>query len=329
MGWLAGWSYRKTVTITGQAGAGTDYQVNLSIGDASGGDDFHLENHCTSFPNDIQVTDNDQTTPLDYWVEDLTVDPIKMWVEVADDLSSNVDICVYYAKSGAASASDGDNTFLFFDDFSDASIDTSKWEYDTGDTSITGGILTLTGSTKKIHGKPNRAYPFIGETRAKVSANSHIGARIGTGDLETAGATKYVQQNGESFYTRSATSGDIQGRKDDAWVSPVPETTIEADLSVYETLKFVMTTTNIKIYYDNTLELEITTNIPTADQNFWFKSVTSDDVLVDWTFIRKQNTPEPAFSSAGGEETLPVGHPTMARWHGVPGMNYTGRRGGW
>ena len=129
MGWLSGWSYRKTVTITGEAGAGTDYQVDFSIGEAAGGD-FNIESHCTSFPNDIQVTDNDQLTPLDYWVENLTVDPITMWVEVADDLGSNADVCVYYGKSGEASASNGFETFDFFDDFD---------SYTNGDLNSQGG----------------------------------------------------------------------------------------------------------------------------------------------------------------------------------------------
>ncbi|MCK5216324.1 MAG: DUF2341 domain-containing protein [Methanosarcinales archaeon] len=110
-GWLTGWSHRKEITITGQSGAGTNFQVDLDIGDSAGGD-FHLEGNCTNFPQDIQVTDNDGTTLLDYWIEDITADPLKMWVEVADDLGTNQTIYVYYGKSGATTDSDGTATFL-------------------------------------------------------------------------------------------------------------------------------------------------------------------------------------------------------------------------
>lgn len=123
MAWLSGWSYRKEITITGQAGAGTNYQVDLDIGDSAGGD-FHLENHCTNFPQDIQVTDNDGETLLDFWIEDITADPLKMWVEVADDLGTNKTIYVYYGKSAETTDSDGDATFVFFDGFNRADSST-------------------------------------------------------------------------------------------------------------------------------------------------------------------------------------------------------------
>ena len=109
--WLAGWSYRKEISITGQSGAGTLFQVDFDIG-ASAGGDFHLEGHCTNFPQDIEITDNDGTTLLKFEIEDLTVDPLRLWVKVADDLGSNQTIYVYYGKSGATTNSDGPDTFL-------------------------------------------------------------------------------------------------------------------------------------------------------------------------------------------------------------------------
>lgn len=126
MGWLNAYGHRKSVTITGQAGAGTDYQVSVSIGEAAGGD-FNLEGHASSFPNDIRFTDNDETTELDYWIEDLTVDPITAWVKVSDDLGSNVDVCCYYGKSGDSSASHFDNTFIFGDSLDNDTLNTNRW----------------------------------------------------------------------------------------------------------------------------------------------------------------------------------------------------------
>jgi len=111
MGWLSGYKYRKKVTISGSSGAGENYQVKLKIGSSSGGD-FHLEGHCEDFPNDIRFTDNDGTTLLDYWIEDSSEDPITVWVEVNDNLDNNVDIYVYYGKSGEAPASDAEATFI-------------------------------------------------------------------------------------------------------------------------------------------------------------------------------------------------------------------------
>lgn len=95
--WLTGYDYRKEITITGQSGAGTNYQVLLKIGSSSGRD-LHLDGNASNFPNDIAFTDSDETTELDYWVEDPTADPIRVWVEVTDDLGSNVTI---YARLSA------------------------------------------------------------------------------------------------------------------------------------------------------------------------------------------------------------------------------------
>ncbi|MCD6124137.1 hypothetical protein J7J62_03075 [bacterium] len=54
MAWLNGWNYRKKITIQGQSGAGTDYQVLLKVGESSGasGCDFHVEGHSSNFPSD-------------------------------------------------------------------------------------------------------------------------------------------------------------------------------------------------------------------------------------------------------------------------------------
>jgi len=149
--WLTGFSYRKQINITGSAGAGTNYQVKLLVGETSGasGEQFDLAGHCTSFPNDIKFTDDDGLTELSYWVESTAgTTPNQLatvWVKVADDLGSNQSIYIYYGKSGQSSASSGDDTFLLFDDFNDASLDTNKWQAGScgGSISEASGYLRL------------------------------------------------------------------------------------------------------------------------------------------------------------------------------------------
>jgi len=125
------WSQRKKVTILGQSGAGTNYQVLLKVGESSTatGANFHVAGHCQNFPTDIRFTDNDKNTQLDYWLEkttDSTPNRVAyFWVEVADNLDSNQDIYCYYGNADATDGSNGANTFLFFDDFEDGDI--SDW----------------------------------------------------------------------------------------------------------------------------------------------------------------------------------------------------------
>jgi len=318
MAWLAGWSYRKTVTITGQSGAGTDYQVDFSIGDASGGD-FHVENHCTSFPNDIQVTDNDQTTPIDYWIEDLTVDPISMWVEVADDLGSNVDVCIYYGKSGESSASNGSNTFLFFDGFAS---DIAGWSCTSGTFTWDNGRLKGTGdgsgedkAIKSI--STSSLYVFEGEVeKAETNKNAYV-------VLNYTSSNRLGFKLGDDGYVYYLNASDYQKSSEKYSAS-----------TKYKFKMIVHESTNTADYYFNGVELATgqgyysSSEDPNEIQMSFYLSTST--MYFDDLFTRKYNSPEPAFSNAGAEETPSIGHPTMARWHGIPGMNYTGRAGvGW
>jgi hypothetical protein len=297
MAWLTGWSYRKTVTITGQSGAGTDYQVDLSIGDASGGD-FHVESHCTSFPNDIQVTDNDQTTPLDYWVEDLTVDPITMWVEVADDLGSNVDVCVYYGKSGESSARNIDNTFLFADDFPGSSVDTGKWIV-SGAPTVSGGLLhcsanknVMTVSAKRVN------LPFAYKVRMKY-----------IGDDDTRGSIRsYTPNTNWRFIPRwNDASGNPNVLYADIYSNGVTHggTNVNTTSDTWHVAEGAATTTKQDLWLDGVNKNSRTDDWSTPS-NFavvLHAGSGDSDGYWDYTFVRKYNSPEPTFSSASSEET--------------------------
>lgn len=129
--WLSGYDYRKQITVTGQSGAGTNYQVLLKVGETSGasGENFDLNNHAQNFPNDIRFTDNDETTQLDHWLEQTTgTTPNRVaefWVEVADNLDTNQNIYIYYGKSGDSSASNYANTFAVLGTGLDGALDLS------------------------------------------------------------------------------------------------------------------------------------------------------------------------------------------------------------
>jgi hypothetical protein len=135
MAWLTGWQYRKKITIQGSSGAGTNYQILLKVGESSGatGADFHLEGLSANFPSgenqggDLQFTSSDGSTLLDFWVEKVTgTSPNRVayvWVEVAEDLGSNQDIYCYFGNNSASNASNGSNTWIFFNDGSALNFD--------------------------------------------------------------------------------------------------------------------------------------------------------------------------------------------------------------
>ncbi|MGY5851957.1 MAG: DUF2341 domain-containing protein [Candidatus Thorarchaeota archaeon] len=120
--WLSGWQYRKSHTITGSVGAGTDYQVRITVHRVPGvdsGEDVYVGTNCRTDFGDICFTDNDGITELDYWIQESTTESASIWVEVLDSFDIDVDIYLYYGNPSADTASDGSNTFIAFDDFED------------------------------------------------------------------------------------------------------------------------------------------------------------------------------------------------------------------
>lgn len=119
------WGKREAITITNVGTSQVNYQVKLNVTyNSAMKADF----------GDLRFTNSIGTT-LNYWVQSQT-DGVSavLWVEV-DALTGagETTIYMYYGNSAASSASSGNDTFSFFDDFNDASVDPAKWiEADAG-----------------------------------------------------------------------------------------------------------------------------------------------------------------------------------------------------
>ena len=125
MTWLTGWNYRKPITISNSGSALTDYQVSITVDTATLVTAGKLQSTC----NDIRFTSSDSLTSLNYWIESgpNTVST-KIWVKITSILASpyTTTIYMYYGNTGATSASNGINTFIFFDDFNGNTY-TDRW----------------------------------------------------------------------------------------------------------------------------------------------------------------------------------------------------------
>jgi hypothetical protein len=90
---------------------------------------------------------------LSHWIENGTINTptTKIWVRVPSIRASpnTSTIYMYYGNPSATSASSGNATFIFFDDFLGTSLDTTKWAFTTGGSvSVSDSIVTInrTGS---------------------------------------------------------------------------------------------------------------------------------------------------------------------------------------
>lgn len=151
MAWLQGWTYRKKADVTNTV---TNYQKKLTL-HTGGGTDTDTDVYNVKAKNDwsdIRFTEYDGETLLNYWIEEkLNGDHAVVWVKLPSVwVPENALIYLYYGNAAATDQSDPDATFIFFDDFNDASIDPNKWDVGTqgqgGSYTEAGGSLQLTSS---------------------------------------------------------------------------------------------------------------------------------------------------------------------------------------
>ena len=115
-GWLSGWSYRKYINITEQSGNSlSDYQVLITLDTQTLISQGKMRSDC----GDIRFTDSDGNTLLNYWLESgCNTANTRLWVKVPSiPASSTKKIYLYYGNATATSASNGNATFILFDDF--------------------------------------------------------------------------------------------------------------------------------------------------------------------------------------------------------------------
>jgi len=129
---------RKVVTVSNSSGVAlSNYQVKLTVAyDSDMQTDF----------DDLRFTSSDKKTLLNYWLESKTdSSSAVVWVKLPSIPTTGTTIYMYYGNSKVSSGSNGDNTFILFDDFNGGSINTAKWtEVDSsGNVVQTGGTLRL------------------------------------------------------------------------------------------------------------------------------------------------------------------------------------------
>ena len=222
MTWLSGYTYRKKGSVVATtAGAQTNYQLELKVGESSGasGANVHCNNHSEDFPNDIRFTKEDGETKHDYWVESITGTTPNRLATVIIELASvpasgSVDFYMYYGKSGDSGESDGDNTFEFFDDFDSV----LAWERqgdaiateNTGEPTViyegSPQILTGESSVFKLWYMYGWGTPriYYAESANGINFTTYSGNPLINSNL----ARPHVVKHNGTYYLYTAPSGD-------------------------------------------------------------------------------------------------------------------------
>ncbi len=135
----SGWLYQKEITINNTGAALSDYQVMLEI---------DYESNMKADWSDIRIKASDNETNLNFWIEPIVGTTARVWVRIPL-LEANTATTIYlrYGNPLASSASNGQNTFVFFTDI--PSI--AGWNtYSSGDVDFDNTSFSGITTIKKI-----------------------------------------------------------------------------------------------------------------------------------------------------------------------------------
>jgi len=209
--------YKVTIDNSSNSNNLTDYQIRIEISN-----DENFFSDCNNKKEAIRLFDDDKTTPLSYWIEewDTTDHNARIWAKVPSiPASSTKIIYISVDQTRTEDESNGENTFLFFDDFDGEELDLDKWEVQGGATySTINSILTLIGTadaSKKMVAKINPLNannPFMVDARIKLSVNESrlwaIGARSPLSISNPDQVYLTIAERWNEFYIRTTNEGN-------------------------------------------------------------------------------------------------------------------------
>ena len=299
---LSVWSYRKSVSLSRVSGSVTNYQMKLLVGESSGavGEEVDCGGLCKSDFSDIRFTTSDGVTLLDYWIESISgTTPNQLatiWVEFNSIGSTATTFYMYYGNSTASSVSNGTNTFLFFDDFSGSSLDTTtNWTQTAGTTTVAGSVakVNLTGSSM-IYTKNTFATDTACRMLAKYSSNSSylwFGPRTATDyaagfyvNYTAAGVLNAVNRNTTPTYSGMGDVGNGGVYK-----------IYEVKRNAIEDVRYSVDSTSV-IVNTNVTSTALPVKIWAEGQDGYF----------DWVIVRKWFSVEPTWSAWSEAESIIV-----------------------
>lgn len=309
MAWLEGWSYafRKEITVTN---ANADYQTKVLIGKTSDavGEDVDCGGHIADDFDDLRFTAADETTLLNYWIESI-VDSggtklATVWVQ--NNAGADTTLYMYYGGTEVA-VSDGDATFLFFED-AESGNPTDKWtenDADKGDVTYDAGTKYAGAASLKFDDTGKGTYYTITNSFVE-QATCVITFRIKYNETDE-DHTIYVGNAGavDALTMKWKDDGKIYWYDGGQWVD-TGATYQTTNWELYE-IYFFAATNVIKIDQDG-IEIEDDAHRVafTGVDRFQFygssTGVYTPTHFSDNHFTRKYTSPEPSFAW-GSEET--------------------------
>ena len=313
---------------TGNATVLTNYQVNLNI---------TYDSDMNANFSDIRVVNDTSGTAVSHWIES-KVDSFyaNVWFNASSIPASvwtNSTYYLYYGNPSAASASNGTNTFMFFDDFAGSSLSSAWTLSGSPNVAVSGGIFTWTpvAAYSSVYNDVLRTVPYAVRTKANVKTPPSSSDSLTMIRMSDNPATA-VPTNLFTIGLTHLTTGNYR------WWATASGATAYADAgniamdNSYHTFESKIKTGEITNYIDDKLQVTDTTDIPSSAMKLEISGQPSaGQILVDWVLVRKYASPEP--TGQVGAVQLPIFIPpnitALAQTNSSIGywINYTWQNG--
>lgn len=164
MGWLQGWSYRKSIGLPQTATEQSDLNFMITV---------EYNGNMKSDMSDIRFTDSDGITLLSQFRESVVESSQSIWwIKVPQKPAAGKTVYLYYGNGSASLESDGEQTFPLFDSFSGDGVppDSEKWDY--------SGLIELEDNKLWMHSNNaacwsiDQSYGLYYGVRAKAMNNT-------------------------------------------------------------------------------------------------------------------------------------------------------------
>lgn len=285
------------------AGATDGTGAHFSIGLAKNFKDTIFLNNCQDDFDDIRFTQNDGVTKYKLYTESIVSGKrAVIWGKVGSIPADNVTMYIYYGNTSASSESNGDDTFIFFDNFN--TFPSAKWTGATSYGNATNGVLTYgdaTANWRSINSSINS-----GKNTFAVRAYGNLDGSIGLYGAVDSGQKAYAYREGVTPTTYIMTSdGTTQ-------TSTLTNLSIDS-FKVVDILVCGGINTRIFENGKEVLGSPKENNIPNSSS---MKAIIASynvnpAVKMDWILLRNYTPNEPYLYSVGQEEQFTASVPTV------------------
>jgi hypothetical protein len=295
--WNSSWTKRQPLTVTNNTATElTDYQIQI---------DVEYDSDMQSDFDDLRFISSSDVE-LSYWIESKT-DEVSavVWVKVDSiPASDSTVVYMYYGNPSASSTSNGDNTFIFFDDFDGLAIDETKWTITNATGwSVSGGELKGTNTSGRLTSVSTYSEGITLEISHRYVTRPSGGYMVGGFWLTTSNSFGYLSHSTDNY------------RNNGSWVAigtPAPGST-----NLFTQIN-VKTTALVDLYVSNYDTAEVYKSYPNISNN-----VASEPIVLgyrydnsngnqgyeaywDWIRIRSYAATEPSITTTAEETPTSV-----------------------